>query len=122
MLFSKTTVLAAAAAFSGLVQGATITVAVGKGGLKFTPAEITAKQGDRIIFEFYPGGHSVAESTFDKPCEALMGSSSFYSGIFPGANPPKDSFTIEIKDNGPIWFFCPTTGHCEAGMSGVING
>ena len=120
MLFSKTIALTSAAAFSSLVQGATHTVAVGAGGLKFEPAEFKANVGDFVKFEFYPVVHSVAESTFDKPCEALP--EGFYSGEFKGSNPPTDSFTIEVNEAGPIWFFCPTDGHCQGGMSGVING
>ena len=120
MLFSKTIVLTAAAAFSSLVQGATtITVAVGKVGYKFDPAEFIANVGNFVKFEFYPGSHAVARSTFDKPCEALK--EGFYTGQFLGADPPKDSLTIEVKETGPIWFFCVTSGHYQGGMSGVIN-
>lgn len=30
-------------------------------------------------------------------------------------------FTVMINDTKPIWFYCATQKHCQAGMSGVIN-
>jgi len=132
MLFSKTTVLTAAAAFAGLVQAqnpptttgstsatpSTHAVAVGRSGLTFTPETFQARPGDFVRFDFFPGLHSVAQSTFDKPCEALA--DGFFTGEINGSNPPT-SFMIEVKDDSPIWFFCPTRDHCQEGMSGVIN-
>lgn len=31
-------------------------------------------------------------------------------------------FTVLVKDTNPVWFYCATAKHCQAGMSGVING
>jgi hypothetical protein len=32
-------------------------------------------------------------------------------------------YQLQITDNKPIWFYCAQTdgGHCQKGMSGVIN-
>lgn len=30
-------------------------------------------------------------------------------------------FTVLVKDTKPVWFYCATAKHCQAGMSGVIN-
>ena len=60
----------------------TIHVNVGENGLTFDPASITADMGDEIQFEFYPGSHSVAQSTFDKPCQPSSG------GFFPVSSLP----------------------------------
>ena len=131
-MFSKTTILTAAAAFASLVQAqnptttgstsaapSTHAVAVGRNNqLRFTPESFQARPGDFVRFDFFPGLHSVAQSTFDKPCEALP--DGFFTGEISGTNPPT-SFTIEVKDDSPIWFFCPTGDHCQEGMSGVIN-
>lgn len=57
----------------------TITVDVGKGGLVFTPNNVTAAKDDSIVFTFYPENHTVVESTFDKPCNYKSG------GIFSGS-------------------------------------
>lgn len=31
------------------------------------------------------------------------------------------TFTVTINDTNPIYFYCLFTGHCQAGMVGVIN-
>jgi len=121
MLFSKpTTLAAAAAAFSSFVQAASPvvhTVSVGDGGLKFSPETVTAKVGEFVRFKFAASGHSVAESTFGSPCQAVTGSDSFFSGTMSSGG----EFTIEVTSTDPIFFYCATQGHCQAGMSGVIN-
>lgn len=98
-----------------LVLSAKIHVDVGKSGLTFNPSSITAAVGDEVQFEFYPSGHSVAQSSFDKPCQGSSGG--FYSGFPVQPN----GFTINITDTNPIYFFCSQIGHCNAGMVGAIN-
>lgn len=58
-----------------------ISVKVGSGGLVFNPSNITAAKGDTVEFTFYPKNHSVAQSTFDKPCQAL--DKGIFSGFLP---------------------------------------
>lgn len=102
---------------------------VGDGGLKFNPEAVPdVAVGDTVQFEFYPKNHSVAASAFTNPCVPLdpataNGTSSFFSG-FIQVEPMdkfKPTFTILINDTAPIWFYCATGKHCQAGMAGVIN-
>lgn len=30
-------------------------------------------------------------------------------------------FSVLVKDTNPVWFYCATGKHCQAGMAGVIN-
>ncbi|KAF5647205.1 extracellular serine-rich [Fusarium sp. NRRL 52700] len=103
------------------VSAAVHVVKVGDGGLKFSPAQTTAKIGDSIEFHFYEGFHSVAQSSFAKPCEPIN-STAFFSGAQNVKTTVSDKvFTIEVKTEDPIWYYCATQGHCEAGMVGAIN-
>ncbi|KAJ4328538.1 hypothetical protein N0V84_001055 [Fusarium piperis] len=96
-------------------------VKVGDGGLTFSPADLKAAVGDTVEFHFYRGTHSVAQSSFDKPCEPLN-STSFFSGEFNVQNDVSDRvFTIDVDAGTPIWYYCAVNGHCQNGMVGVIN-
>jgi hypothetical protein len=66
----------------------------------------------------------VTQSSFDEPCKPLPG------GIFSGFVPTRDlekasatTFTIEVKDTKPQWFYCGQTAgnHCQSGMLYSIN-
>ena len=110
-------------------------VAVGQGGLTFSPNSLTAAVGDQVEFHFDSPTHSVAQGDFNNACQPLN-SSSFWSG-YPGngvrnlhsefqptplltatQSPP---FTITVNSTDPIWFYCTQVSHCQAGMVGVIN-
>lgn len=70
-------------------------VDVGAGGaLTFTPDQVTAQQGDKVIFTLFvfslslprllilsshPKNHTVTQSSFDSPCSPLSGG--FDSGL-----------------------------------------
>ncbi|MCJ1430311.1 hypothetical protein MMC29_008228 [Sticta canariensis] len=97
------------------------TVKVGDGGkLVFVPDHITAAKGDTIEFTFYPHNHSVAQSTFDKPCQALE--KGIFSGFFtPTTEPANQTFTVTVNNTDPIWLYCSTAGHCQGGMAMVVN-
>jgi plastocyanin len=105
-------------------HGATHTVAVGRGGLKFEPDNIFAEVGDIVEFHYLPKNHSVAQSSFANPC-VPSGEDAFFSGFMPTADGTQNPnvFQIEVKDDKPIWFYCSQTAgnHCQAGMNGVIN-
>lgn len=47
-------------------------------GLYYTPDKLTPAKGDTVRFAFTSDQHSVAQSSFDKPCEYLK------DGIFSG--------------------------------------
>jgi len=93
------------------------------GDLVFTPETINAKVGEMVQFQFYPRNHSVARSTFDNPCAPVGGANGFFSSFMPvdAASDEQPVFTIEVKDENPIWFYCGTGNHCQQGMVGVIN-
>jgi plastocyanin len=113
----------AASAVAGSAFAKDITVGVGKTGLTFEPAEITADVGDIIHFKFWPKNHSVAQAAFAKPCEPLA--NGFWSGYVPTADMAKaaeTSFMYNVTNaTAPIWFYCTQGQHCQNGMVGVIN-
>lgn len=56
------------------------TVTVGKDSTnKFDPDSLTVSAGSKVVFEFYPGHHSVVQGTFNKPCSPLS-NVAFFSG------------------------------------------
>ncbi|KAF3903287.1 hypothetical protein ABW20_dc0109931 [Dactylellina cionopaga] len=103
--------------------GATHSVVVGRGGLRFDPENIVAEPGDIVEFHFLPRNHSVVQSNFANPCVPI-GPDAFFSGFVPtnyGQN--ENVFQISVKDRNPVWFYCSQTNgnHCQSGMAGVIN-
>ncbi|KAI5467029.1 hypothetical protein BGZ63DRAFT_343598, partial [Mariannaea sp. PMI_226] len=109
-------------------------VSVGKSatngtGLKFFPSNIKAEVGTMVQFQFWVGNHTVTQSNFDNPCIPINNVNSSIKGLFSGYMPVAASadkkmiptYTIEIKDNKPLWLFCSQGQHCQAGMSMVIN-
>lgn len=106
----------------------TQTVAVGAGGLVFTPNQLTADVGTIIEFWFYPQNHSVARSDYKSPCipyeDTGINRQGFWSGFRPVSvvlsDPPK--FQVRVNDTEPIFFYCSAPGACiDDGMIGVIN-
>lgn len=91
------------------------TVMVGANGLVFSPDTVTASAGSVIEFVI-TSGHSVAESTFDNPCQAI-GGTGIYSG-FPSNNAV---FRVTVNSSDPIWLYCSAPSHCQSGMVMVIN-
>ncbi|KAF1834891.1 Cupredoxin, partial [Decorospora gaudefroyi] len=94
-----------------------------QGSLLFKPDSLTAAEGDTVTFHFWPKNHSVAQSTFDSPCEPMQGG--FWSGYVPTASTESlanTTFTYEVMNaSAPIWFYCTQGMHCQNGMVGVIN-
>jgi plastocyanin len=142
-MFGKSTIFAALSALSLVAaqsptapgNGTTSNVLVhviqvgsANGTLKFFPEVTTAAVGDKIQFQFYPKNHSIAQSSFDSPCNPLAQSATsnttgFWSGFMPvtAEDPMMPVFTIDVKSTAPTWFYCATGKHCQAGMVGVIN-
>ncbi|OLN87592.1 putative GPI-anchored cupredoxin-like protein 2 [Colletotrichum chlorophyti] len=118
----STTSAAAAAASASSIPGVHV-VKVGDGGLTFSPNDIKAAVGDVVEFHFYPRAHSVAQSSFDSPCQPLNGTTAgFFSGpVAVSSGVGAEVFTVEVKDTNPKWFYCATGQHCQGGMVGVIN-
>lgn len=94
------------------------------GKLIFNPERIRADRGDIIEVHYDPKNHSVAQSSFQKPCEPLNG-----QGIFSGFNfftlegESDKVFRFEVPSEDPLWFYCAQTAmsHCQMGMAFVIN-
>jgi plastocyanin len=145
MLFSKTIVAFASLAAFASAQGTTtssgaapsesVTVHViqamanSEGKPVFEPAEVQAKVGDLIQFQFHPMNHSVVRAAFADPCVPIEesaagnGTAGFYSGFMP-VDPSATvmpTFTIMVENTNPIWFYCSQGKHCQAGMVGAIN-
>ncbi|KAH7044510.1 Cupredoxin [Macrophomina phaseolina] len=100
------------------------------GSLTFQPDDIKAEMGSFVQFQFNPKNHSVVQSTFDAPCMPMSVSmpnastNAFFSGFMPAAaagNGTKLTYTIQITDTKPIWFYCSQGKHCQSGMVGAIN-
>jgi len=90
------------------------------GKLIYNPDTVQAAVGDTVVFKFYPGAHSVAQSTFDNPCQPST--NGIWSGFFtPKSDTDPNVFEITIKNMDPIWIYCAQVGHCNAGMAMVIN-
>ncbi|KAI0352522.1 hypothetical protein OH77DRAFT_1428565 [Trametes cingulata] len=129
-----TSISALALATVALAQNSTVTIHVGslngKQALAFDPPNVTASNGTVVtfIFDGMPGNHTVAQSSFAKPCEPVQGG--FDSGyIFVPNNTdftgPFPTFNLTIEnDSKPIWFYCAQSKpmpHCLSGMVGSIN-
>lgn len=67
------------------------TIAVGQNGLKFSPNSLVVAPGRQVVFQFYPGGHSVTQSSFDAPCVPLN-ATSLFSGFINSSGGPAVGF------------------------------
>ncbi|RMZ67909.1 extracellular serine-rich [Pyrenophora seminiperda CCB06] len=114
---------ASAMASAALAAEHTVSVSDKSGALIFKPDTVQAAQGDTVVFHFWPKNHSIAQSTFAKPCEPMA--DGMWSGFVPTTDMAKaasTSFTYEVKNaSAPIWFYCSQGMHCQGGMVGVIN-
>ncbi|PGH28558.1 hypothetical protein GX50_08701 [[Emmonsia] crescens] len=107
-------------ALIAVASAAIIDVKVGEGGLNFNPSTITARQGDDVVFHFFPRNHDVASGPFNAPC--TPSDNGFYSGLINAdGSQPDATFTVRVNNTTPIWLYCSTSGHCQRGMSAVIN-
>lgn len=102
-------------AVASVEANALIKVTVGKDGkLNYSPQNFEAEVGDEVEFSFFPKNHTVVQSSFADPCHPLEGG--FFSGFVPTPEGKSNTtFTITIKDNKPIWFYCAQGPHCQKG-------
>lgn len=105
----------------------TFDVDVGKSGLTFEPSVIHAVTGDLINFHFWPSNHSIAESTFDKPCQPKSGGVDvhpIFSGFQSTRKGASTMFSMKLNTSDPIWLYSSQTlphDHCKNGQVMVIN-
>ncbi|KAH8153447.1 uncharacterized protein LAJ45_02260 [Morchella importuna] len=89
--------------------------------LRYMPDNVIAKPGDKILFDFKAANHTVTQSSFEQPCQALDGG--FKSGV--RMNPTDitglSTFQIDVKDDKPIWVYCGVGTHCQKGMVFAVN-
>jgi len=81
---------------AGAVMTHTVVVG-GSAGLMYTPQSVEAAVGDVVRFHFLKQNHTVTQSSFAKPCEALAGGvdSGFMPNINNTANPvPAFEYTV----------------------------
>ncbi|KAF6763860.1 hypothetical protein DFP72DRAFT_840947 [Ephemerocybe angulata] len=111
-----------------VASAANIAVSVGKSGLTFDPTSVKAAEGDVVVFSFYPKNHTVTQSSFDKPCEALSDTAdaeavdSGFIAVESADTPTVWNWTVTSTD--PAWFFCAQTApanHCMGGMVFAVN-
>jgi plastocyanin len=104
-------------AFAALAAAATVSVDVSSssGALTFSPNSVTANMGDTVLFTWQAGGHTVAQGQQSSACQPQS------SGFYSGTQAPPTTFSINVSSTDPIWYYCSTPGHCQAGMVGVIN-
>lgn len=74
---------ASSATSSQSISGAVQSVDVGKNGFIFNPDTLTFSAGDKVEFHFYPGNHSVTQSSFDNPSQPLSDTSTFSGFVAP---------------------------------------
>ncbi|KAK6080471.1 extracellular serine-rich protein [Seiridium cupressi] len=121
----------ALAALLGLASAQTVhvvSVATTNNSLIFTPDNIQVPAGDMVQFQFRAGNHSVVQSTFDAPCSPISEHTN-QTGAFSGFQPVAASsstgmvptWTVMVANTNPLWFYCATGKHCQAGMVMVIN-
>ncbi|KAJ7622088.1 hypothetical protein FB45DRAFT_838288 [Roridomyces roridus] len=97
--------------------------------LAFTPNIVTANVGEIVQFVFAgaPGNHSVTQSSFAAPCQAIPGG--FDSGWVFNGDPtaPPPVWNLTITTSAPVWVYCKQLKsaagqpHCTLDMVGVIN-
>jgi len=100
MKFSTAAILLAA---STLALADDFRVVVGRAengstALVFTPEQVKAKVGDRVLFEFHPKNHTVTQSSFAEPCTRQRNTATNELGVDSGFMP----VTLDAKDV-PVW-------------------
>jgi plastocyanin len=95
----------------------------GSAGLVYTPEFVNAQPGDSVFFTFMQKNHTVTQSTFGGPCQALP--QGFDSGFVPvsadNTNGPFPGARLTVTDAQPIWAYCRQQGHCQQGMVFAVN-
>ncbi|KAL1924695.1 uncharacterized protein VTP21DRAFT_4349 [Calcarisporiella thermophila] len=91
-----------------------VDVQVGPRPFTFEPSTLNVDVGDKIIFRFINGQHSVTQS------ESLDSCSPKLKGFDSESTGPGKTFNITFKKPGKYWFFCKVGNHCQNGMRGTV--
>ncbi|RIB04657.1 Cupredoxin [Gigaspora rosea] len=95
---------------------ADVAITVGP-GLIFTPQNVSANQGDRIVWTFAGGNHDVAQT--DGPAGACTKSAN--SSAFQSLVSPTTPYSVTVnQSSGNLYYMCTVDSHCQSGMWGVI--
>lgn len=89
----------------------------------FVPNQINANIGDKIVFIFHGGNHTLTQSSLEAPC---VPAAEFDSGFknFNSHQQDEISLTLTVTSLEPQWFFCKQenpSSHCHAGIVFAIN-
>ncbi|OAP56081.1 hypothetical protein AYL99_09260 [Fonsecaea erecta] len=106
---------------AAVASAATIDVNVGQNGFTYSPDTVMAAVGDVVNFHFYPGEHTVTQSSFDSPCQPVSGNAINSGVINSNSGQASTMFSMRVNSTDPIWIYCGQVGHCAAGMAMVIN-
>ncbi|KAJ7832003.1 hypothetical protein B0H13DRAFT_2371149 [Mycena leptocephala] len=108
-------------------SGSEILVQVGANNSDiFSPSNISAKVGDVVTFQFVSKNHSVTQTTFAKPCSALLAGgvdSGFQPALLNAPAFPTFSFTVNNAST-PLFFTstqAAIASECNKGMVFSIN-
>ncbi|KAE9380829.1 hypothetical protein N431DRAFT_477694 [Stipitochalara longipes BDJ] len=87
----------------------------------FSPQTLTANPGDTVQFQFKSGNHTASQGIFGFPC--LQNGTGFFSGFMPTSSnsPTIPTYSINIPDLTPIYFFSAQGSECQEGQVGGIN-
>ncbi|KAJ7866125.1 hypothetical protein B0H13DRAFT_1636817, partial [Mycena leptocephala] len=118
---------ASAAPASATSAASNILVLVGANNSDiFSPSNISAKVGDVVTFQFVSKNHSVTQTSFAKPCSALLAGgvdSGFQPALLNAPAFPTFSFTVNNAST-PLFFTstqAAIASECNKGMVFSIN-
>ena len=85
--------------------------------LTYSPSNLRVNVGDRVIFVFQTGPHSVTQSSSSNSCITM--SNGFNSGVKSAGT----MYALDITRNLPsnVYYHCTVENHCRLGMKGHIN-
>jgi len=112
-----------AATLVAVASAEDITITVAKSGLTFEPKSVTAKKGDRLVFNFANAGHDVVLGSSDKGKECTAADKSTKGFLYSSMITPSSdkTFVVDVTSEDPMWFFCSVSTHCAMGMYGSVN-
>ncbi|KAL1916931.1 uncharacterized protein VTP21DRAFT_5128 [Calcarisporiella thermophila] len=100
--------------FFSLILAKEIEVQVGPRPFTYDPATLNVDVGDKLVFRFINGNHSVTQSAELNSCAPVP------NGFDSDVNGPGRSFNITFKKPGKFWFYCKVGQHCQNGMKGTV--